>query len=123
MSRHGGSDDRRTAPRVPLGQTVYIQRNVEGLELSLPVENLSLAGAMLLCPELNEPFYPGQDFGDCVLVLPGVGHVDVRLEIRWAKWPKVGVEFTKISKQARQQILQFLNSAAKLSLKQNFTVR
>jgi c-di-GMP-binding flagellar brake protein YcgR len=123
MSTHKGSHDRRSAPRVAVSQPVYIQRNVDGLELSLLVENLSAAGAQLICPELSEPFQSGQDFGDCVLVLPGVGHVPVKLAVRWAMWPKVGVEFTKISKQARQQINQFLNSVAKLSLNQSIIVR
>jgi c-di-GMP-binding flagellar brake protein YcgR len=123
MSTQNRSDDRRSAPRVPLDQAVYIQRNFEGLELSLLVENLSAAGAMLICPELHERFHAGQDFGECVLVLPGVGHVAVKLEIRWAMWPKVGVEFTNVSKQSRQQIHQFLNAVAKLSQKQSITVR
>jgi c-di-GMP-binding flagellar brake protein YcgR len=126
MSRHNDSNDRRSAPRVavPLDKPVYIQRNVDGLELSLLVENLSESGAMLICPELNEPFQTGEDFGDCILVLPGIGHASVKAVIRWAMWPKVGVEFDRISKRSRQQIIQFLNSVGKLSQNQNtITVR
>ena len=121
MSRQSDINDRRSASRVavPLAKPVYIQRSVDGLELSLLVENLSETGAMLICPELNEPFQIGDDFGECTLVLPGIGHAPVKAVIRWAMWPKVGVEFDGISKRSRQQIAQFLNSVSKLSQNQN----
>ncbi len=86
------------------------------------VENLSLVGAMLICPDLNQPFKSGHDFGDCELVLPGVGRVSVRPVIRWAMWPKIGVEFNRLSKQTRQGILQFINSVSKLSLSQRIVI-
>src|SRR6476659_8501092 len=91
MGRHNGSNDRRSVPRVtvPSDSPVYIQRNVDGIDLSLLVENLSESGAMLICPELNEPFQRGEDFGDCMLVLPGVGHAAIKTVILWAMWPKV----------------------------------
>lgn len=109
---------------VPLDSPVYIQRNVDGIDLSLLVENLNASGAMLICPELNDPFQPGEDFGDCILVLPGIGHAAIKAVILWAMWPKVGVQFTKLSKQARQQIDQFLNSVSQLPQNQDaLTVR
>jgi len=121
MSKQNDFDDRRSASRiaVPLAKPVYIQRTVDGLELSLLVENLSESGAMLICPELSDPFQIGEDFGECILVLPGIGRASVKTVIRWAMWPKVGIEFDRISKRSRQQIVQFLNSVRKLSQNQN----
>lgn len=87
---------------------MYIQTEMNGAEVGLFVEDLSLGGAGLICPEDTDALSAGKRLADCTLVLPNVARIPLQAIVRWRLWPKVGVQFDPLSDDARQQISQFL---------------
>ena len=103
-------DERRSIERVAISsqKPVYIQTTLDGTEVGLFVEDLSVGGAGLICPEDTDALNAGNRLPDCILVLPNVGRIPLQAIIRWRLWPKVGLQFDSISDDAREQIARFL---------------
>ena len=106
--------ERRTSARVATSseKPVYLQTEFGGAPVDLFVEDLSLGGAGLICPEDTQALAPGQNLEHCTLVLPNVGRIPLQAVICWRFWPKVGVKFEGLNDNGRQQISQFLQASS-----------
>jgi len=104
--------NRRSSERVPMApeRPVYFQTVVDGAEVCLFVENLSMGGALLMCPDICETLRTGQRIPDGVLVLSDADSTNVNVIVRWQFWPRVGVQFDGISHEAAAKISQLLRS-------------
>jgi len=104
--------NRRSSERVemPAERPVYILTFVDGGEVCLFVENLSMGGALLMCPDICESLRAGQRLSDGVLVLSGADSTNVNVIVRWQLWPRIGVQFDSISHDAAAKISQLLRS-------------
>ena len=104
--------NRRSSERVamPVERPVYFVTVVDGMEISLYVENLSMGGALLMCPDICESLRNGQRLSDGVLVLSDANSTNVNVIVRWQLWPRVGVQFDGISHDAAAKISQLLRS-------------
>jgi hypothetical protein len=89
---------------------VYLDMTFDWAELSMLVENLSSGGALLMCPDVCESLETGQCLQEGVLVSPR-GLTVINVIVRWKLWPRVGVEFDRISSTAAAQIANLLESA------------
>src|SRR5213075_793080 len=94
--------NRRSSERVALSpeQPVYFQTVFDGFEVSMLVENLSMGGALLMCPGISESLHTGSHLSDGVLVLSKADSPRVDVIVRWQLWPRVGVQFENISTEA-----------------------
>jgi len=104
--------NRRSSERValPAERPVYFTTAVDGMEVCLFVENLSMGGALLMCPDICESLRTGQRLSNGVLVLSDANSTQVNLIVRWQLWPRVGVQFDGISHDANAKISQLLRS-------------
>ena len=97
-------------PRVviPANTPVFLNAIAPSAPVNLIVEDLSVRGALLLCPSIAQPPDVGHRFfGE--LVLPD-GRTFVEAEVRWRLWPKVGVQFVGVSPEAVEQISRLITS-------------
>ncbi|HYR83197.1 MAG TPA: PilZ domain-containing protein [Terriglobia bacterium] len=103
-------DERRSDERTTVSsrKPAYIQTQLNGADVGLFVEDLSVKGAGLICPEDTDALNAGNRLEDCTLVLPKVGRIPVQAVVRWRLWPKVGLEFDPLSEEARRQISRFV---------------
>ena len=106
--------ERRSSTRIAMSseKPVYLQVELNNTTLGLFVEDLSVGGACLICPEENEAVSAGKHLVLCTLILPDVGRVALKAVVRWRVWPKLGVRFEELSENARQQIAQFLQASS-----------
>jgi len=87
---------------------VFLEVTFNELPAKLLVEDLSVGGALLMCPDIAETL----DVGQCipsVLVLPS-GRVRVDATVRWRLWPRVGIQFEGISSEDEKRIAQLIES-------------
>jgi len=107
----GPKIDNRASDRVvlPTEIPVYLKTVFNGAEVHLLVEDLSVGGAMLMCPDVCESLQTGQRLRGVVITLPD-SHARVDFIVRWQLWPRVGVEFDKLSPETMAKISQFLAS-------------
>ena len=92
------------------GSSAYIQTELNGAQVGLFIEDLSLGGAGLIWPDNPGNLRTGDRLPNCALVLPDSNPIPVQVVIRWQVWPKIGVEFDQLSEDARRQISQFLQA-------------
>jgi hypothetical protein len=104
--------NRRSSERVPMPaeRPVYFLTVVDGAEVCLFVENLSMGGALFMCPDICESLRTGQRLSEGVLVLSDSDTTRVNVIVRWQLWPRVGVQFDGISHDAAAKISQLLRS-------------
>jgi len=109
--------NRRSSERVamPAERPVYFLTVVDGTEVCLFVENLSMGGALLMCPDICETLHTGQRLSGGVLVLSDADRTNLNLVVRWQLWPRIGVQFDGLSHEATAKISQLLR-ALKASL-------
>ena len=112
MKHHTNGDDRRSVERVAMrtDKPVYIEANVDGSDVAMLVENLSTGGATVIYPEDSESLQPGKYLQESAINLGDSGRFSVTAVIRWRIWPKLGIQFDRISDNARSQIERFLGS-------------
>ena len=112
MTSKPGSE-RRSSDRVALqsGSPVYIETEVNGTQVGLFIEDLSVGGAGLIWPDNPGNLRAGDQLPNCALVLPGIDPIPVQVIVRWQVWPKIGVQFERLSDGARRQISQFLQAS------------
>lgn len=104
------NEERRSVERVSSDKPIYIEVVLDGKEVGLLVENFSIGGALLICPEGSDALQAGKRFRECQLVLPDFGRIPINATIRWHVWPKVGVQFDPISNDASALISRFLQA-------------
>jgi|SRR6266404_3450134 len=109
--------NRRSSERVPMPaeRPVYFLTVVDGSEVCLFVENLSMGGALLMCPDICEALHTGQRLSDAVLVLSDADKTNLNVVVRWQLWPRIGVQFDGLSHEATAKLSQLLR-ALKASL-------
>ena len=110
QSDQGPKSNRRSNERVaiPPDAPVFLEVSFNELPAKLLIEDLSLGGALLICPDIAESLDVGQSIPS-VLILPN-GKVRVDATVRWRLWPRVGVQFDGISSEDRAQIAQLIES-------------
>jgi hypothetical protein len=74
------------------------------------VENLSMGGALLMCPVIYNSLQHGQCLPDVELVLSDTNSPRVNVVVRWQFWPRIGVQFDNLSANAASQISQSLET-------------
>jgi hypothetical protein len=74
------------------------------------VENISTGGALLMCPAIYNSVQPGQQLTDGELVLADANNPRVDVIVRWQFWPRIGVQFEKLSPDAASQISKLIES-------------
>jgi c-di-GMP-binding flagellar brake protein YcgR len=102
-------DDRRSIERITIraDRPVYLQVGQDQAALSLLLENISMGGATLICPEESDAFREGKPLAGALLLSDG-GRISIQAVVRWRIWPKVGIQFDRLSDEANQQISQIL---------------
>jgi PilZ domain-containing protein len=93
------------------GNSPYIQTELNGAQVGLFIEDLSLGGAGLIWPDNPGNLRPGDHLPKCSIVLPEAEPIPVQVVIRWQVWPKIGVEFDGLSENARHRIARFLQAS------------
>ncbi len=89
---------------------VYLRAIHDGNELQMLVENLSMGGALLMCPVIYGSLHNGQCLPDAELVLSDRNSPRVNIIVRWQLWPRIGVQFDNLSANAASQISQSLET-------------
>ena len=110
---HSSKDsNRRSSERFVISgeKSVYFRTVHGGIEFRMLVENLSMGGALLMCPAIYESIQTGECLSDGELVLSDSNSLRVNAIIRWQFWPRIGVQFDQLSWDAAAQISQLLES-------------
>ena len=104
--------ERRTNPRFIMSsnQPVYLQLVHEGQNLCVLVEDLSMGGALLMCPAIYNSIQNGQCLRDGELVLSEGERPQVNVVVRWQFWPRIGVQFDNLSPDAASRISRLLET-------------
>jgi hypothetical protein len=89
---------------------VYFRTILDGAEVHMLVENLSMGGASLMAPGIYEHVHPGQRLSDGVLVLSDANCASVSVIVRWKFWPRMGIQFDGLTRDAAAQISELLES-------------
>ena len=102
--------ERRLHPRFVMSgeRPVYVRAIHDDQEIHMLVENLSMGGALLMCPAVYGSLQNGQCLHDAELILSEAGSPRVNLNVRWQFWPRIGVQFDALSAAASSQISQLL---------------
>ena len=90
---------------------VYLRTVHDGHECEMLVENVSMSGAVLMCPAIYGSLQDGQRLPDGELILSGANNLRVNAIVRWQLWPRLGVEFDNLSAEAASQISQLIETA------------
>ena len=93
------------------GSSAYIQTELNGVQVGLFIEDLSLGGAGLIWPDNPGNLHPGDHLPKCSLVLPEGEPIPVQVVICWQVWPKIGGKFDGLSENARDRIARFLQAS------------
>ena len=80
------------------------------------VENLSMGGALLMCPAIYGSVQNGQCLPEGELVLSGKNSPRVNVVVRWQMWPRIGVEFDNLSPDTASKISELLETLKSLVL-------
>ena len=91
-------------------QPVYLRIVHDGHEFMMLVENLSMGGALLMCPAIYGSVQDGQCLPDGELMLSGASNPGVNVIVRWQLWPRLGVQFDNLSLDAASQISQLIET-------------
>jgi hypothetical protein len=91
-------------------QPVYLRIVHEGQNLRILVEDLSMGGALLMCPVLSNSIQNGQCLRDGELVLSEGEKAQVNVVARWQIWPRIGVQFDNLSPDAASRISRLLET-------------
>ena len=104
--------ERRLHPRFVMSgeRPVYVRAIHDDQEIHMLVENLSMGGALLMCPAIYGSLHDGQCLPDAELVLSEANIPRINLSVRWQFWPRIGVQFDAISADAASQISQLLET-------------
>ena len=89
---------------------VYLRAVHDGREFDMLVENLSMGGALLMCPAIYGSLKDGQHLPDGELILSGSNNPRVNVIVRWQLWPRLGVQFDNLSGDAASQISQLIGT-------------
>jgi hypothetical protein len=89
---------------------VYLRAVHDGNELRMLVENLSMGGALLMCPVIYGSLHSGQCIPNAELVLSETNSPRVNVIVRWQLWPRIGVQFDQLSADAASQISELLET-------------
>lgn len=104
--------ERRSSRRIVLSpeRPVYLQAVHDGKELRMVVENLSMSGALLMCPVIYGSLHKGQCIPNAELVLSGMNIQRVNVIVWWQVWPRIGVQFHDLSADVALQIPELLET-------------
>ena len=89
---------------------VYLRAVHDGNEFEMLVENLSMGGALLMCPAIYGLLQDGQRLADGELTLSGEKNPRVNVIVRWQLWPRLGVQFDNLSVDAASRISQMIET-------------
>ena len=78
------------------------------------VENLSMSGALLMCPVIYESLHNGQCIPNAELVLSSMNIQRVNVIVWWQIWPRIGVQFHDLSADVALQISELLDTLNKV---------
>jgi c-di-GMP-binding flagellar brake protein YcgR len=111
-SNQGPKSNRRSRERfvIPAEIPVYLQTVFNEFRITLLVEDLSIGGALLICPDICESLEIGQCLHGLLIMPCGKASVDVI--VRWRVWPRVGVQFDGISPEVGAQISQVIDAVS-----------
>jgi hypothetical protein len=104
--------ERRSTERFVMSaeRPVYFRTIHDGVEVLMLVENLSMGGALLMCPGIYESLRPGQRLSDGALVLSEANCPRVDVIVRWQFWPRIGVQFDGLTRDAAGQISELIET-------------